>query len=225
MPTRTSSVLVVLSWVLAFVPLICLGILNAPLFAVAAVRTRSLWLALSTIGYLACTVVMFITTESTTPLSNAAFGTALVVNMFGGTAHAIMIRGRVVRGRRPETYGDGHTPVSDEPAVQAALARRQRRHHARHLLATDPHLASELRIGRPDLPRQFDDGGLVDINNVPPNALTQLPGVTADIAGQLAAAARSSELTCVEDLVVYANLSPALADNLREQLVFLPRLG
>jgi hypothetical protein len=210
---------------LAFVPLICLGILNAPLFAVAAARTRSLWLTLSTIGYLACTVVIFITTESTTLLGNAAFGTALVVNMFGGTAHAIIIRGRVLRGKGPETNGDGRASISDEPAIQAALVRRQRRQHARHLLATDPHLASELRIGRPDLPRQFDDGGLVDINNVPPHVLTQLPGVTADIAEQLAAAARSSDLTCAEDLVIYANMSPALAESLREQLVFRPRIG
>ena len=28
-------------------------------------------------------------------------------------------------------------------------------------------LAQELKIGRPDLPRDYDDGGLVDVNHVP----------------------------------------------------------
>lgn len=64
----------------------------------------------------------------------------------------------------------------------------------------------------------------MDINNVTPQVLTQLPGVTADIAEQLVAAAHSGELTCVEDLVVFANLSPALAESLGEHLVFRPRL-
>ena len=35
-------------------------------------------------------------------------------------------------------------------------------------------LARELRIGRPDLPRQYDDGGLVDVNNVPVGVLAEL---------------------------------------------------
>jgi hypothetical protein len=33
--------------------------------------------------------------------------------------------------------------------------------------APGPVLARELRIGRPDVPRQFDDGGLVDLNHAP----------------------------------------------------------
>ena len=34
------------------------------------------------------------------------------------------------------------------------------------MVQTNPALARELRIGRPDLPRQYD-GALVDINRVP----------------------------------------------------------
>jgi hypothetical protein len=143
-PTRPSTGIVVLSWVLVFAPLICFGLFTAPLFAVAAARTRSRWLALSTIGYFACTLVVFITAESTTPLSDAAFGTALAVSMLGGTTHAIIIRERVLRGRASTAHGDGQAFVSEEPAVQAALARRRRRQHARQILAADPHLASEL---------------------------------------------------------------------------------
>jgi hypothetical protein len=37
-------------------------------------------------------------------------------------------------------------------------------------------MAWELRIGRPDLPRVYDDGGLIDVNHVPPQVLATLPG-------------------------------------------------
>src|SRR5690606_39982870 len=40
-------------------------------------------------------------------------------------------------------------------------------------------LAKRLAIGRPDLPRQFDDGGLIDLNHAPEHVLTSLPGVSA----------------------------------------------
>jgi len=51
--------------------------------------------------------------------------------------------------------------------LAAAQERLARRAQARALLASDPALAGELVIGRPDRHRQYDDGGLVDVNNVP----------------------------------------------------------
>ena len=41
------------------------------------------------------------------------------------------------------------------------------RREARRLQQDNPVLAQELKIGRPDLPRGYDDGGLVDVNHVP----------------------------------------------------------
>jgi hypothetical protein len=45
--------------------------------------------------------------------------------------------------------------------------------------------ARELRIGRPDLPREYDHGGLVDVDHVPGEILTSrlglAPGETAAI--------------------------------------------
>jgi hypothetical protein len=45
------------------------------------------------------------------------------------------------------------------------------------LLGRDPAVAAELRIGRPDLPRNFDDGGLIDVNTVPAQVLSRLLGL------------------------------------------------
>lgn len=48
--------------------------------------------------------------------------------------------------------------------------------------ATDPLLARDLRIGRPDLPRNYDDGGLVDLNNAPAADIASVCGLDADTA-------------------------------------------
>ena len=45
--------------------------------------------------------------------------------------------------------------------------RRIKREEAREIARRDPQMARDLRIGRPDLPRQYDDGGLVDVNSAP----------------------------------------------------------
>jgi hypothetical protein len=70
-------------------------------------------------------------------------------------------------------------------AIAAANMRRELRRQAREHAAEDPALARELRIGRPDLPRQYDDGGLIDVNHVPAPALTMLSGVTPEIAERI----------------------------------------
>ena len=39
-------------------------------------------------------------------------------------------------------------------------------------------LAASMRVGRPDLAREYDDGGLVDINSVPPEELQRYAGMS-----------------------------------------------
>jgi hypothetical protein len=63
------------------------------------------------------------------------------------TAHALAVRRRVFE------------PGLQQPALVAALQARQRREEARAVVARDVDLARELRIGRPDLSRQFDEVG------------------------------------------------------------------
>lgn len=61
-------------------------------------------------------------------------------------------------------------------AVAEAQVGRRKRDELRELAQRDPHLARDLWIGRPDLPRQSDDGGLVDINSTPAEVLGDASG-------------------------------------------------
>ncbi|MFF4507612.1 ComEA family DNA-binding protein [Streptomyces sp. NPDC001401] len=82
------------------------------------------------------------------------------------------------------------------------------------MLERDPALARELRIGRPDLPQQFDDGGLIDINHVPVAILATLPGFSPELAEQVARSRDEHHgFAFVQDLKVYANIPGGLSTN------------
>ena len=96
--------------------------------------------------------------------------------------------------------------------------RRQARETAR-----DVSMAWELRIGRPDLPREFDDGGLVDVNHAPAAALTELPGMTPALAERVVRVREEcGGFTSVEELSALAELPPALTPRIDEFAIFLP---
>jgi DNA uptake protein ComE-like DNA-binding protein len=127
------------------------------------------------------------------------------------TAHALAVRKRVFE------------PRSQDPAIAAVLNARQRREEAMAISARDGELARELRIGRPDLPRQFDDGGLVDLNHVPAPVIVDLLGLSeADATQVIDARDRIGGFSSAEEVIAYTDLSPAVVDGLRERLVFLP---
>jgi len=108
-------------------------------------------------------------------------------------------------------------------AIAAATMRRDLRRQAREQAAQDPLLARELRIGRPDLPRQYDDGGLIDLNHAPPPVMTALSGVTPEIAERIAS--MREHVGCfssAEELVATVDLHPDLTPELKEYGVFLP---
>jgi DNA uptake protein ComE-like DNA-binding protein len=108
-------------------------------------------------------------------------------------------------------------------AVAAATMRRELRRRARELVAEDPGLARELRVGRPDLPRQYDDGGLIDVNHVPAPSLTALSGVTPEIAGHIVSIRdHVGHFSSAEELVVTADLDPDVIADLREYGIFPP---
>jgi hypothetical protein len=127
------------------------------------------------------------------------------------TANAFVLRGRVFP---PPAVGD--------PAVAAALAARGRREQARAITTSDPGLARELRIGRPDLSREFDDGGLVDVNHVPALVLVDRLGLSQEEAARVAEAReRLGRFASPAELEVYAELPEATVEALRERLLFL----
>jgi DNA uptake protein ComE-like DNA-binding protein len=191
------------------------GYLTGPAFAYAAVRLRSWRLGAAATVYLAIAVVICAWSQGPNASPpDAALTIGFGVNMLLGTVHAAFVQRRLFRTA---------PAAPTDPAMAAAIARRQRRQQARQLLTDDPALAAELCIGRPDLPRQFDDGGLIDVNRVPVPVLAWLPGVGPDHAQQIAdARERGSGLSCVEDLIVYADMPAEAAESLRDLLVFRP---
>jgi hypothetical protein len=105
----------------------------------------------------------------------------------------------------------------------AALQARQRREQAKAIVVRDVDLARELRIGRPDLPRQFDDGGLVDLNHVPAPVVVQLLGLSeAEAAQVIEVRDRVGGFVSAEEVIAHTDLSPPRIDGIRERLVFLP---
>jgi hypothetical protein len=195
------------------VPVLSFGYLTGLAFLFAAIWLRSRRLAVAAAVYLTVTVVACALSQGE---MNSTVNAALIlqagVNWLLGTAHAVVVQRRLFSTTRP---------AKEDPAVVAALARRQRREEARELLDRDPALAAELRIGRPDLPRHFDDGGLIDVNTVPARVLSRLPGLRPeDVERILAARLDPLGLRSVEDLIVTADLPADVAESLREVLVF-----
>jgi hypothetical protein len=109
----------------------------------------------------------------------------------------------------------------NQEALAIAQARMQRRQEARELAKTNPVLARELRIGRPDMQRQYDDGGLVDVNHVPVEILTSALELTPQEAAAVATArTQLGKFTSPEELSVYADLAPARVDAFRDLVWF-----
>lgn len=115
-------------------------------------------------------------------------------------------------------------PVFDpnSAAVADVQARRRKQQEARVLARQDPRMARDLRIGRPDLPRQYDDGGLVDVNSAPAGALTQWLGLSSAQAAQVVAAREHlGRFEHVEDLVNLAALDPGTHDQVKDRVILL----
>ncbi|GAA4925304.1 hypothetical protein GCM10025331_05460 [Actinoplanes utahensis] len=86
---------------------------------------------------------------------------------------------------------------------------RARRDLARHFAAVDPAGARQSGIGRPDLLRLFDDGGLIDLNHAPLREIARLPGVTPYEAHRIASVRYESGPYLSPDDLVRRGLLPA----------------
>lgn len=161
-------------------------------------------------------VLMALTPDPDAPGSDDS-----VLSTIGGfTAFAVMFVGVLQLGSlRRQVYGRPvPVPVSDDPAVARALAARRRRYEARALRASDPSLARELGIGRPDLGRGYDDGGLVDVNTAPAAVLARLAGIDPPVAEAIVAArdARGGYFN-LDELFIDVPLPRHVQDQLRDR--------
>ncbi|MFG3687568.1 BTAD domain-containing putative transcriptional regulator [Micromonospora sp. NPDC047740] len=138
--------------------------------------------------------------------------TIWLITGLAGAVHVVLLNGRLLGWFRAHW---GRRPPADD--------RRLRREHARYLLYHYPTARGELRIGRPDLPGAYDDGGLVDINAVADQVIIGLPGLSPAQAQHLVLDRRvRGAYASMEELAARCLLPPAVSDPLREVLLFLP---
>jgi hypothetical protein len=208
----------VLSALWALIPALSLGLLAPVPSFHAAIKLRRWWLWVTASLYTVAEVVAFsaIPEAESAEISDAAAGTLFAL-MIVPTVQAFAVRRRVFGLRQPDP-----APWPQDPAIAAALRGRQRREEARQLAARDPSLARELRIGRPDLPRQYDDGGLIDVNHAPVPVLARGLGLSEADAARLAQARdHVGGFSSPEEIIAFSDLSPAVVDGIRDHLVFL----
>lgn len=138
-------------------------------------------------------------------------------NWVGGTVHSFIIRRKVfgLPGAEP--------PMSaNERAIALAQHRRNLRQQARELAKNDPLLAKELRIGRPDLPREYDDGGLVDVNHAPVEVIATVPGMTLELAQKVVDMRDDvGAFVSAEEVSATVGLPPQITADLAEYTIYL----
>lgn len=114
------------------------------------------------------------------------------------------------------------TRTRNQAALAAAEDARRRRAEAAVLTQTDPQIARELGIGRPDLHSRYDDGGLIDINSAPLSVFVEHLHLSQDDAGEiLDARAQLGRFAQVSDLLTLVHLDPAVFDRIRDRLILL----
>jgi hypothetical protein len=203
----------------AALPLLSLGWATPLTFTAAALWRRRTHLVIAALVYVGIFMVQIVLAPQIDydDTARRLFHATVFCQAIIGCFHAFYLRRGVF---------DPHAvagTAGNEAAIGRVRMQRVLRQKARDLARDDPGLAKELRIGRPDLRRQFNDGGLVDVNHAPPEALTTLPGITGEMAERVVRL--REETGCyvsAEELSARAELPPSLTPDLAEYTIFLP---
>jgi DNA uptake protein ComE-like DNA-binding protein len=108
------------------------------------------------------------------------------------------------------------------PGAAQEVARRRQREHYRKLAHTDAALARSINVGRPDLERDFNDGGLLDLNSLSAEALSHFGPMPVDEAQRIVAARqRTGRFTSVQNVAHSAALPDSTVVRLQERAIFL----
>jgi hypothetical protein len=158
-----------------------------------------------------------------------ASGTGDTISMIGGLlAIATIALGCVQQAPlRREVYRGASPPAHEQvdPALAVALEARKRRADARQLAERDPLLARDLKIGRPDLPHTFDDGGLVDLNSAPAKVIADVCDLDAATGEDITTARPPGGFMAVDDIFSFTDIPVAAWDVIRDRAVVIPRLS
>lgn len=199
----------------AFVPFITLGYGTPFSFLYAAIRRGSWSLGATAAGYGVGTAAVLTMLQVGNPFLVVLATFLGVLLWIAGTGHAFAVRSKVFPGDVPRNRRNQH-------AIEVARYRRSLRDEARALAAEDPALARELRIGRPDLPRAYDDGGLVDVNHAPREILAALPGMTPELADRVVRVREErGGFVSAEEMAVDADIPPDVLPLMADYTIFL----
>jgi hypothetical protein len=205
------------------VPLLTFGAVTFAVVGYAAWRLRSRWHLVAAAGYFLLLIGYSVTGQLADPnkssVASAILFVIILISWLVGAAHVGWLEMQVTVKRtavEPTSLAD--------PAVLVAQQRLARRNEARALLTSNPALAAELRIGRPDLRRQYDDGGLVDINHVPAETIAWELGIRGIVAEEIVAQRRRvGGFYSADDLIVYCEtVTPHEVAIVRDRLLFIP---
>jgi len=202
------------------VPIVSFGLLASVPFWHAFHRLaqrRLLWLAVT---YTALTLAAIVLIEVVDPRNGdeTSFLEALPGLVLIGSIVASVIQ--LVSIRRQVFGTAGRVREAQRAAVARTNAARQAREEARALFTRDPSLAWELGIGRPDLGRGFDDGGLVHLNTAPASVITQVCGIDPRTAQAIVDRREAAgAFLSVGDVLVDIPMSPTDQAVLRERAI------
>lgn len=158
---------------------------------------------------------------STTPVQTVGVSIALVLAAVG-TILAFRLRDAVFPPYRGVAAIPVAVPQQIDPAIANSLAARRRRVETAALCSRDPGLAHDLRVGRPDLARQYNDGGLIDVNHVPEAILVSHLGFSQDQARTVVDVRnRIGGFLNADDLCSHAGLPIAHLDAMRDRIITL----
>lgn len=194
-------------WWYVLVGPLTLGILAWTAFLYLGIRARKrTWLGYAAI-YLAVAIAGAALAQSE---GDDASGSGFIwIGLMGASfMHALALRKPFERRMR----------TLEDPALEAAETRAERRELARAMAADDPKRARELGIGRPDLERSFH-AGLVDVNSAPTGVIAEVAGLPRESAETIAAGRPYSS---IEDLDLLVNLPREQVSRLRDVAVFIP---
>ncbi|WP_375023020.1 helix-hairpin-helix domain-containing protein [Actinomadura sp. GTD37] len=199
----------------AFVPFVTLGYGTPFSFLYAALRRGSWPLGATAAGYGVGTATVLAMVQTGNQFLTVLGSFLAILLWLAGTGHAFAVRTSVFPRETPRNAQNAH-------AIEVAKYRRTLREEARALAAEDPALARELRIGRPDVPRTYDDGGLVDVNHAPREILEALPGMTPEIVGRvLYRREETGGFMSVEEMAVDADIPPDALPEMADFTIFL----
>jgi DNA uptake protein ComE-like DNA-binding protein len=137
-------------------------------------------------------------------------GGVLIVTWVVGMIHAALIRTKVSR----------QLALVDNSELKRAQKELDRRAYGRQLLTTNPSLARQLGVGRPDVTGS-DSFGLIDVNHAGPAGLVMLPAVTEEHVKKILKYRNSGGyFVSVEDLVMYLDLPQTMIGPLQDTAVF-----